>query len=142
MLRVTIALLIAIAAVETAEGADKALLRQNSHRGWRRTAVILPAGLPRPHYHFRTTISYGPSYGYRRPYGPAPIYETPEPLYAPVYVETPYISPLFGAPLLPGSSTLPGYYGSTYDDQGPYYGGPYVPYWDRMPYACGVYGYC
>jgi hypothetical protein len=47
-------------------------------------------------------------------------------------------------PLLPGSATLPGYYGSThsYDYQGPYYGGPYVGYWDRLPYACGVYGYC
>ena len=19
---------------------------------------------------------------------------------------------------------------------------PYIPYWDRLPYACGVYGYC
>ena len=28
-------------------------------------------------------------------------------------------------------------------DQGPYYGGPStVSYWDRVPYACGVYGYC
>ena len=25
---------------------------------------------------------------------------------------------------------------------GPYYGGPYTPYWDRLPYACGVFGYC
>ena len=47
-------------------------------------------------------------------------------------------------PLLPGSATLPGYYGSnhSYDDQGPYYGGPYTGYWNRLPYACGVYGYC
>ena len=47
-------------------------------------------------------------------------------------------------PLLPGSATLPGYYGSnhSYDYQGPYYGGPYVGYWNRLPYACGVYGYC
>jgi hypothetical protein len=22
------------------------------------------------------------------------------------------------------------------------YGGPYVGYWWRLPYACGVYGYC
>ena len=29
-----------------------------------------------------------------------------------------------------------------YDYQGPYYGGPYVGYWWRLPYACGVYGYC
>ena len=56
----------------------------------------------------------------------------------------PYIPPLVGTPLLPGSATLPGYYGSThsYQYRGPYYGGPYVGYWDRLPYACGVYGYC
>ena len=29
-----------------------------------------------------------------------------------------------------------------YDYQGPYYGGPYVGYFWRLPYACGVYGYC
>ncbi|MBI5264795.1 MAG: hypothetical protein HY852_23615 [Bradyrhizobium sp.] len=55
-----------------------------------------------------------------------------------------YLANLPGTPLLPGSSTLPGYYGRAwdYDYQGPYYGGPYVSYWDRLPYACGVYGYC
>ena len=49
-----------------------------------------------------------------------------------------------GTPLLPGSSTLPGYYGSShsYEYQGPYYGGPNLSYWYRLPYACGVYGYC
>lgn len=47
-------------------------------------------------------------------------------------------------PLLPGSATLPGYYGSvhSYEYQGPYYGGPNLSYWNRLPYACGVYGYC
>jgi hypothetical protein len=47
-------------------------------------------------------------------------------------------------PLLPGSATLPGYYGSnhSYDYQGPYYGGPNPGIWNRLPYACGVYGYC
>jgi hypothetical protein len=48
-------------------------------------------------------------------------------------------------PLLPGSSTLPGYYGRPfdYDYQGPYYGGgPYPSYFFRLPYACGIYGYC
>ena len=52
---------------------------------------------------------------------------------------------VFGTPLLPGSSTLPGYYGTShsYSYDGPYYGGPsYGPYWNRLPYACGVYGYC
>jgi hypothetical protein len=37
---------------------------------------------------------------------------------APVYVDVPYVPPL-----------LP-------------YVDPYVAYWDRLPYACGVYGYC
>jgi hypothetical protein len=47
-------------------------------------------------------------------------------------------------PLLPGSATLPGYYGSShsYEYQGPYYGGHNLSYWYRLPYACGVYGYC
>jgi hypothetical protein len=47
-------------------------------------------------------------------------------------------------PLLPGSATLPGNYGTShsYEYQGPYYGGPNLSYWYRLPYACGVYGYC
>jgi hypothetical protein len=47
-------------------------------------------------------------------------------------------------PLLPGKDTLPGNYGSvhSYEYTGPYYGGPYLSYWNRLPYACGVYGYC
>jgi len=142
MLRFTIALLVAVVASGAAESADQAVARRGRHH----TAIILPAGLPRPHYNFRTTISYGAPYGYRLPYAP-PVYayETAEVLFTPVYADVPYIAaPWFGAPLLPGSSTLPGYYGSpySYDDQGVYYGGPYVSYWDRLPYACGVYGYC
>lgn len=56
----------------------------------------------------------------------------------------PYIPYVPGEPLLPGSSSLPGYYGNSrsYSYLGPYYGGAYVDYWDRLPYACGVYGYC
>jgi hypothetical protein len=47
-------------------------------------------------------------------------------------------------PILLGSSTLPGYYGSahSYDDQGPYYSGPNINYRFQLPYACGVLGYC
>ena len=137
MLRFAIALLVAIVASETAESADRTVNRHGSH-GSRRTAVILPAGLPRPHYNFRTTISYG---------APGPrlsVYENPALLYGPDYTDVRYIPPRNGVALLPGSSALPGYYGSaySYDYQGPYYGGPYIPYWDRLPYACGVYGYC
>ena len=136
MLRFTIALVVAIVASGAAESADQAVARRGRHH----TAIILPAGLPRPHYNFRTTISYGAPYGYRLPYAP-PVYayETAEVLFTPVYADVPYIAaPGFGAPLLPG------YYGSpySYDYQGAYYGGPYVSYWDRLPYACGVYGYC
>ncbi len=36
------------------------------------------------------------------------------------------------------------YYGSSwsYYDGGPYYGGPYSPSFIRLPYVCGLYGYC
>jgi hypothetical protein len=121
MSRFIIALLVAVAAGGTAQGADRALLRH----GWHRTAIMLPAGLPRPHYNFRTTITYDAPYSYRRGYAhPVYSYETPV-LFTPVYDEVPYLPSVTGVPPLPG-----------------YYGGPYVPYWDRLPYACGVYGYC
>jgi hypothetical protein len=144
MLRFAITLLVAVVASETAESADRTLTRQGSHHGWRRTTVILPAGLPRAHYNFRTTISYDARHAYRRSGPRLSVYENPALLYAPDYTEVRYIPPRIGVALLPGSSTLPGYYGSTdsYDYQGSYYGGPNVPYWDRLPYACGVYGYC
>jgi hypothetical protein len=113
MLRLAIALLAVVVAGGTAESADRALPRHGSHRA----AVMLPAGLPRPHYHFRTTISYGP------PVPTLSVYETPARLYAPGYIDVTD---------LPIRAPLPGYY----------YGDPYTPYWDRLPYACGVYGYC
>jgi hypothetical protein len=55
------------------------------------------------------------------------------------------ISPMLPTtPILLGSSTLPGYYGRpfNYDYRGAYYGGPNPSYLLRLPYACGVYGYC
>ena len=73
-------------------------------------------------------------------YAPAP---------APVYVEDPPLISPPTTPILPGSSTLPGYYGRPFDYyyQGAYYGDPgyspgYTSYFFRLPYACGVYGYC
>jgi hypothetical protein len=59
-------LLFAMVVSGTGISADQAMAR----RSWHRAAVILPAGLPRSHYHFRTTISYGTPYTYRRFYGP------------------------------------------------------------------------
>jgi hypothetical protein len=86
-----------------------------------------------PPRHSRTLPAYG------RPVPPSD--RDPDVLFTPAL---PTIPPLVRTPILPGSAILPGFYGSThsYDYQGPYYGGPYVDYRDRLPYACGVYGYC
>lgn len=111
-----------------------------------RAASNLPPGLPRPYYKYRTTVA---------PATPPPLYERrgrqlvvveeeyTDVLFTPVGV-MPYVPLVNGTPLLPGSATLPGYYGTThsYSYDGPYYGGPQMPYWARLPYACGVYGYC
>ena len=107
-------------------------------RGAYRAASQLPPGLPRAHYRYRTTVA-PPTY--RRE---VIVADEPEVLFTPSSGYVPYFPPVVGAALLPGSSTLPGYYGRAfdYDYQGPYYGGPYVSYWYRLPYACGVYGYC
>jgi hypothetical protein len=64
---------------------------------------------------------------------------------------TAYRSPEVAAPIIP-YNLLPNplwnrgvyNYGSSwsYYYPGPYYGGPYVPYAVRLPYVCGLYGYC
>jgi hypothetical protein len=108
MLRLSIALVFAMTVCGAAESADRTLPRRGGHR----TTVMLPAGLPRPHYNFRTTITYAEPYA-----RPVYIRETP------VVVVVPYVAPLLDVPVWP-------------------YGAPYVPYWERLPYACGVYGYC
>ena len=113
MLRRAIALLAAVVVSGAAEGADRALAPR-SYPGWHRTVVILPAGLPRPHYRCRTTISYED----RRPVPRLSVYEAPAVLYAPDYVDVPYILPL------------------------PLYRRPCVPYWDRLPCVCSADGYC
>src|SRR5262245_15997434 len=102
----------------------------------------LPPGLPRPGYRYRTTIAPAtPPARYRDPV----VVEMDESLLiTPAYGPGGYLANLPGTPLLPGSTTIPGYYGRPfdYDYQGPYYGGPYVSYYWRLPYACGVYGHC
>lgn len=116
MLRFAIALLAAVVACGTAESADQVLVAHRAHRA----AVRLPLGLPRPHYNFRTTITLAEPYVYPRPAPRLPVYEPPV-LYAPVvYFDLPYIVPWAVAPAVD----------------------PYVPYWDRLPYACGAYDYC
>ena len=116
MLRFAVALLAAVVTCGTAESADRAPAPYRWHR-----AVGLPAGLPRPHYNFRTTITYATPTAFHRPWPRLSAYEAPAVLYAPVvYVDILYFAPLPVAPMLD----------------------PYVPYRDRLPYACGVYGYC
>ncbi|MBT1514590.1 hypothetical protein KIP88_29280 [Bradyrhizobium sp. SRL28] len=105
-----------------------------------RAASQLPPGLPRAHYNYRTTVAPpAPPLYVRR--GRTLVVE--EEVLVPTGIKA-YAPRIFGTPLLPGSSTLPGYYGTShsYSYDGPYYGGPYEPYWNRLPYACGVYGYC
>ncbi|MBV8925806.1 MAG: hypothetical protein JOZ74_10610 [Bradyrhizobium sp.] len=80
---------------------------------------------------------------YQRRYAPPQAY-APYPA-PPNRVEDPALISPPTTPILPGSSALPGYYGRAfdYDYQGAYYGGgPYPSYFWRLPYACGVYGYC
>ncbi|KRR24334.1 hypothetical protein [Bradyrhizobium retamae] len=142
MLRWTMSLLIATFAIGTAVAADAAAATK---RAAVRAASKLPPGLPRAHYNYRTTVAPGsaPLYVRRGRQLVVVAEDEPEVLIKPVGV-VPYVPLIRGTPLLPGSSTLPGYYGTShsYSYDGPYYGGSYTPYWARLPYACGVYGYC
>ena len=126
----------------SAAGAKRAEKRAAARRAAVRAAGQLPPGLPRAHYNYRTTVAPGAVPPYVRR-GRTVVVEE-ESLDLPLIsggVEA-YAPRIFGAPLLPGSSTLPGYYGTShsYSYDGPYYGSP--SYWNRLPYACGVYGYC
>ena len=104
-----------------------------------RGAPALPPGLPRPHYKYRTTVA-PPAYR-----DPVVIEADPDALITPAYGS----GRLYREPA--GHAAAAGLHARSraitaapfdYDYQGPYYGGPYVSYWWRLPYACGVYGYC
>ena len=116
--------------------------RAATRRATVQAARQLPPGLPRAHYKYRTTVAPAAPLYVRR--GRALVVEEQVDLQFSPLNPAPYAPRIFGTPLLPGSSTLPGYYGTShsYSYDGPYYGGPYEPYWNRLPYACGVYGYC
>jgi len=121
MLRCGILLVLAITTIGAASGADQMVVPRAKHT----------------HYKYRTVIT-------ERPVivpGPSYVYRDPDLLFTP---SLPYMPPLIRAPLLPGSATLPGYYGPAtfYYYPDPYYGSPEISYWNRLPYACGAYGYC
>lgn len=135
MSRWAIPLLLAAVTIGPAR-ADEALVHRDRHQ----VRPKLPAGLPRAHYKYRTTVVYGAPAP-----GPVVVERDPDALLTPYVPYIPVVPLVIQWPILPGSSTLPGYYGSehSYDYQGPYYGGPgIVGTWARLPYACGVYGYC
>ena len=114
-----------------------------SKRATVRAARNLPPGLPHAHYDARTTVA-PPKYVRRGRQLVVVEEEDPDVLFTPTGV-VPYAPRVYGTPVLPGSSTLPGYYGTghSYSYDGNYYGGPQPgPYWSRLPYACGVFGYC
>jgi hypothetical protein len=62
------------------------------------------------------------------------------------YRSVEYSAPIIGFNLLPDPPWARGayYYGSSwsYYYPGPYYGGPYYTDGARLPYVCGLYGYC
>jgi len=126
MLRAALLTTVMIAAITPCFAADQIAPPHVKHEA----RGVLPPGLPRVHYKARTTVVYE-----RAPRPVVVVEQNPDAL----------ISHWPSTPILAGSSTLPGYYGRAfgYDYQGPYYGGgPYPGYFWRLPYACGVYGYC
>jgi len=109
----------------------------------RRAASQLPAGLPRAHYKFRTSLTPAtPS----RSAHPFQVADQPEVLFTPSDGYVPYLPPAVGVAWLPGYPAWPGNYGLPfdYDYQGPWYVGPDISYWNRQPYGygCGLYGSC
>src|ERR1700688_962763 len=101
MFRWAMPFLFAIAMTGAAFGADTTVTPPVMHPA----RTQLPAGLPRAHYPYRTTLTYD------APAPPRQVYveRDPDVLFTPT---VPYIPLLIRRPFLPGSSSLPGYYGS------------------------------
>jgi hypothetical protein len=74
------------------------------------------------------------------------IFAEPAEVHPTAYRSREYSAPVIGYNLLPSPPWARGgyYYGSpwSYYYSGPYYGGPYSAYATRLPYVCGLYGYC
>jgi hypothetical protein len=74
------------------------------------------------------------------------VFAEPAPVIVRAYRTEEYIAPIIPYNLLPNPLWNQGSYnyGSSwsYYYPGPYYGGPYVSYAVRLPYVCGLYGYC
>ncbi|QWG25719.1 hypothetical protein KMZ93_12985 [Bradyrhizobium sediminis] len=113
----------------------------------RRAASQLPAGLPRAHYKFRTTITRATPAPYLRP---AYVADGPEVPFAPSDGYVPYLPPAVGVAWWPGYPAWSGYWGLPfgYNYQSPWYAGPESRESNLQPYGygCGYglygYGYC
>jgi hypothetical protein len=74
------------------------------------------------------------------------IFAEPAEVHPTAYRSSGYSAPVIAYNLLPNPPWARGghYYGSpwSYFYGGPYYGGPYTSYAIRLPYVCGLYGYC
>ena len=74
------------------------------------------------------------------------IFAEPAEAPPPVYRSHEIVAPIIPYNLLPNPLWNRGNYtlGSSWDFYypGAYYGGPYVSYAVRLPYVCGLYGYC
>jgi hypothetical protein len=74
------------------------------------------------------------------------IFSEPAEVHATVYREREVSAPIIPYNMLPNPLWNRGTYnyGSSWSFYypGPYYGGPYVSYAVRLPYVCGLYGYC
>src|SRR5258708_36297578 len=119
MLRWTMPLLAALFAVGPAEAAEGPLI---SKPATARAARQLPPGLPRPHYVNRTTVAPATAPLYvRRGRQIVVEEEDPDVLFTPLGV-VPYAPLVYGEPIPPGSSSLPGHYGNhfSYSSDGTY----------------------
>ena len=74
------------------------------------------------------------------------IFAEPAEVHPKIYRSREYSAPIIPYNLLPNPPWARGgyYYGSSwsYYNPGPYYGGPYYTDGARLPYVCGLYGYC
>jgi hypothetical protein len=122
MFRNTMLLFFALAAIGMARGPDQAFANGGLHRNAGKRG-LLPAGLPRAHYKYRTTIVSGPPVPYdARPYAYGR------------YGYAPYINS-YGIP----AAVIVDPVDPAYLWRQPYpYGTPYY----ATPYSCFYYGNC
>ena len=114
MLRSSLSSVFLITMIGTAFAADQAPPRYYAHRDYSYRAARLPPGLPRPHYRYKTTITYGAPYapyvGARYYGAPLVVYDPPEVLFTPYDADIPLGPPVVGIGFPPYGCGPYGYY--------------------------------